>query len=376
MNLNSEAKNSNGLLNGGVLDSLGMNLNSTMAGNPLQSTLGTGSSEVANLGAGASFTQMDILGSLTNTKKAETRLASIGPSSTRQISNNIPEGPPILVSEFLIAYQETYQPKLLRQQPASDIAGQDNPVQSNGTGMQVDNVAIDNNALMEQINQHINNSVQNVGQSNTAAVPQTSAQDINQNFGLPDIQSYGQSTGFETGYGDINLSALDELFDSDFGGGSSGGDVEGNNVNLALGGLSSTLSSINEDFASSFPSATEPDGAPSPIKKETSSSNGNNAQIDESSGNITDSNIGNVTNKSDSPSKSMIDGTYGSNSLESRGSSPRKSLNLNGSEDGLLPEYLDEMLDGGKVEALSEIEISQFRIEWTEYGILSERFHI
>lgn len=359
-----------------------MNLNSTIPVDPLQSALNTNG---RTLGVGISLARLGVSAATTNTHKVETRIASVGPSSTREISNTLPaEGPPILVSELLIAYQETYQPKLLRRQPVSEtVAGQDHSLQNDTTGMQLDNVTIDNNALMDQINQHINSNTQQIidqGNNSTAGIPQNSVPNITQDFSLPDLQSYGQGTGFETGYGDINLSALDELFDSDFGGASgsgsgnnnvvSGSDNDGYNADSTLGGLSSTLNSINQDFASSFPSATEPNGTPSPTKKEVSSSS--------SSNNNNDNNVSNGTNKSDSPTKSMFEGTYGgsNNSLESRGNSPRKSLNLNGSEDDLsLPEYLDDVLDeGNRVKTLSRIQISQLRIEWTEYGVLSKFF--
>lgn len=325
-------------LNAGVLESLGISINGA---------------------ASASFMQ--------SSSSTTTRLASIGPCSTVQRSYTAPDAPPALVTELLVAFQEAYQPKHLRQ-TISGHPSANTTIPGDTTGMLLDSLSVGTNASAPQSDQAINGVTQTSQQQQPidSTMLQSVALSINQNqnFGLPDLQSYGQTNNFETGYGDINLSALDELFDSEFGsGGGAANGIGDNNSNSALGGLSSTLDSINEDFASSFPTATEPDGAPSPTKKDAvGSGNG--------SGNLENSSV-NETQRSDSPSKSMLDGTYGSNSLESRGSSPRKGLGTNGVEDDL-PEYTEGMMDGERVEAMSEIKIAQVKIEWTEYGVLSQ----
>lgn len=341
---------SSALPNGAMLDSLGMNLNNTTAVDPLQRALN-------NVTSGTNIQNVQdpvVQFGLSNIAKSEstksTRLASIGPCTTLQKDNITPEAPSALITELLVAYQETYQPKLLRQAPP-EHAAVDNVLSSDTTAMLLDQ----NPVNVIQAGQNGIGEMQGLPQS-SADMIQTTSQPLDQNFGLPDLQSFGQNTGFETGYGDLNLSALDEMFDNEFGNGGDSG--------VNIGGLSSTLNSINEDFASSFPSTTEPNGAPSPSKKEISS-----ITRGDGPGSF-DTITGNGTNISDSPSKSIIDG---GNGTESRGNSPRKSLAINGAEDGL-PEFLNGALDGGRVEAMSEVKISHVKIEWTEYGVLSEFF--
>ncbi|KAK9896551.1 hypothetical protein P389DRAFT_81018 [Cystobasidium minutum MCA 4210] len=326
------------LLNG-ALDSLGMNLAGSVPFNAghLQSNM-------------TSFTSAD--------KAKESRLGTIGACTTTQQYSTTPDAPPALTTEFLVAFQEAHQPVMYRQ--AGKAPGNDASLQNDTTGMLLDgvNLTMDDSDNTNKTFEHNPGGMDVIQQPNAISGQVSQQQTVNHNLGLSDYNGYGQSSGFGSGYGEINLSALDELFDNDFGTGGAGM----SNGDSTMGGLSSTLDSINQDFASTFASATEPDGAPSPTKKESKDTpqaqlqNGNNGQ----------SSFDAATHRSESPSKSMLDGTYGSGS---RGSSPRKGHGSNGEDE--LPELMDGAMDGSRAEALAQIRLSQVKIEWTEYGLLS-----
>lgn len=341
----------NDMLNG-ALDSLGMNLAGNAPMDPLQFQQSTANMPTSTSSQGLS---------------REIRLAAIGSCTTEQKNAIAQDAPPALITEFLLAYQESYQPKIYRQK--TELSESGTMLQTDSSGMLLDGLTVtaDNNSSLNKTLEPSNSAmegIQSLNDLNPSQTSQVTTQlQANQNLGLSDYNLYGQANGFGSGYGDINLSALDELFDNDFSSGGMNGNTGLANNDSTMGGLSSTLDSINQDFASSFLSATEPDGAPSPTKKESKDTP--QAQSGAQNGS---SSFEAGTHRSDSPSKSVIDGTYGSGS---RGSSPRKGLGVNGGEDEL-PEIMDGVLDGGRAEALSEIRLSQVKIEWTEYGVLSE----
>jgi hypothetical protein len=300
------------------------------------------------------------------------RLAALGPPTTTQKEQNQhqQDQQPLnsIITDFLVAYQEVYYPSILRLAAStSDLPATIAEIDSNTTtGGLLPSALVHDKTSMNQtslVNQNVNPK-----EANSVGGAQETEQNNNQvrNQINPLIPAeYNQPSTFESGYGDINMSALDELFDnSDFGDpAGAGGDANG------LGGLSSTLDSINQDFANTFSSAIEANGTPSPSKKDNfNNSNNNTASI-----------LDPGTNRSESPSKSLLqdDNTVGSNSENS----PRKSLsgahsssNGSGGGDEVLPEFLEGQMDGRGVEKGSEVILVKIKMEWTEYGILSE-FH-
>lgn len=344
------------------MNSLGMGITGTTPVDPLQKAMNNptpGQSLQAVLQTVkdpailAQYNVPSLGGGLVNPVPASStnlRLAAVGSPSTVQREGSVPDAPPPIVSQFMLAVQARFQPHLLKAGSREGMKGTvveaDNPAAGSGLGTLASGLNVGNSIAID-VNTTESNPQGTAKSFNSTTLPAQNSTTGNPTFS--EFASFGQSSNnFDGGYGDVNMSALDELFDSDFAG------IEGTHGGN-FGGLSSSLDSFNHDFAASFPSATEPDGAPSPMKKDQ----------------FGNPSIETGTNRSESPSKSVLDGT--NDNSASRGSSPRKSFGQHtGEEHRLLPEKLDDQVDlAGQWEALSALELLQITIDWTEYGVLA-----